>query len=198
MSFLSCLLLKSSSTSSQDDEKSTLEEVSEGGIPIDQPPRALSTPGLQESDLPLSQATTLSKSSSSPELQTLPEAFTKAAAQSAAGGDLLSSRIPTVQASEREASGESTWPGESVISAGPSSSSASISVSVSSSSTSRMRLEFPTAQPGALSPTGHRPRGHTISVSAPSSRRERKMDRDSYHNRGGPSNAEKSSGLSPR
>ncbi|XP_016395658.1 tuberin-like [Sinocyclocheilus rhinocerous] len=189
------LLSRSSSTSSQDDEKSTLEEVSEGGIPIDQPPPALSTPGHQETDVSLSQATTLSKSSSSPELQTLPEAFTKAVAQSASGGDLLSSRIPTVQASEREASVESTWPGESVISAGPSSSSAS--VSVSSSSTSRMRLEFPTAQPGPLSPAGHRPRGHTISVSAPSSRRERKMDRDSYHNRGGPSNIEKSSGLSP-
>uniref|UniRef100_A0A673G1W9 Tuberin n=1 Tax=Sinocyclocheilus rhinocerous TaxID=307959 RepID=A0A673G1W9_9TELE len=136
-------LLKSSSTSSQDDEKSTLEEVSEGGIPIDQPPPALSTPGHQETDVSLSQATTLSKSSSSPELQTLPEAFTKAVAQT-----------------------------------GPSSSSAS--VSVSSSSTSRMRLEFPTAQPGPLSPAGHRPRGHTISVSAPSSRRERKMDRDSF------------------
>uniref|UniRef100_A0A8C1GNN8 Tuberin n=1 Tax=Cyprinus carpio TaxID=7962 RepID=A0A8C1GNN8_CYPCA len=187
-SFVSSLL-KSSSTSSQDDEKSTLEEVSEGGIPIDQPPLALSTPGHQETDVSLSQATTLSKSSSSPELQTLPEAFTKAAVQSAAGGDLLSSRIPTVQAGEREASGES------VISAGPSSSSAS--VSVSSSSTSRMRLEFPTAQPGPLSPAGHRPRGHTISVSAPSSRRERKMDRDSYHNRGAASNTEKSSGLSP-
>uniref|UniRef100_A0A672NEM5 TSC complex subunit 2 n=1 Tax=Sinocyclocheilus grahami TaxID=75366 RepID=A0A672NEM5_SINGR len=148
------LLSRSSSTSSQDDEKSTLEEVSEGGIPIDQPPPALSTPGHQETDVSLSQATTLSKSSSSPELQTLPEAFTKAATQ-----------------------------------IGPSSSSAS--VSVSSSSTSRMRLEFPTAQPGPLSPAGHRPRGHTISVSAPSSRRERKMDRDSYHNRGGPSNIEK-------
>uniref|UniRef100_A0A672NI02 TSC complex subunit 2 n=1 Tax=Sinocyclocheilus grahami TaxID=75366 RepID=A0A672NI02_SINGR len=148
------LLSRSSSTSSQDDEKSTLEEVSEGGIPIDQPPPALSTPGHQETDVSLSQATTLSKSSSSPELQTLPEAFTKAATQSASGGDLAS-------------------------------------VSVSSSSTSRMRLEFPTAQPGPLSPAGHRPRGHTISVSAPSSRRERKMDRDSYHNRGGPSNIEK-------
>uniref|UniRef100_A0A8C2KUM6 Tuberin n=1 Tax=Cyprinus carpio TaxID=7962 RepID=A0A8C2KUM6_CYPCA len=157
------IIMSSSSTSSQDDEKSTLEEVSEGGIPIDQPPLALSTPGHQETDVSLSQATTLSKSSSSPELQTLPEAFTKAAVQSAA--------------------------------AGPSSSSAS--VSVSSSSTSRMRLEFPTAQPGPLSPAGHRPRGHTISVSAPSSRRERKMDRDSYHNRGGASNTEKSSGLSP-
>uniref|UniRef100_A0A671KGG5 Tuberin-like n=1 Tax=Sinocyclocheilus anshuiensis TaxID=1608454 RepID=A0A671KGG5_9TELE len=141
ISFVSSLL-KSSSTSSQDDEKSTLEEVSEGGIPIDQPLPALSTPGHQETDVSLSQATTLSKSSSSPELQTLPEAFTKAAAHSA--------------------------------SAGPSSSS-----------------------PGPLSPAGHRPRGHTISVSAPSSRRERKMDRDSYHNRGGPSNIEKSSGLSP-
>ncbi|XP_059410754.1 tuberin-like isoform X2 [Carassius carassius] len=183
------LLSRSSSTSSQDDEKSTLEEVSEGGIPIDQPPLGLSTPGHQEADVSLSQSTTLSKSSSSPELQTFPEAFTKAAVQSAANGDLLSSRIPTVQASEREASGES------VISAGPSSSSAS--VSVSSSSTSRMRLEFPTSQPGPLSPAGHRPRGHTISVSAPSSRRERKMDRDSYHNRGGASYTEKSSGLSP-
>uniref|UniRef100_A0A9J8A793 Tuberin n=1 Tax=Cyprinus carpio carpio TaxID=630221 RepID=A0A9J8A793_CYPCA len=190
------LLSRSSSTSSQDDEKSTLEEVSEGGIPIDQPPPALSTPGPNESDLDFTHGTTLNKSSSSPELQTLPEAFTKAAAQSAAGGDVLSSEIQTVHAaSEMEALGESAWPGESASSAGPSSSSAS--VSVSSSSTSRMRLEFPTAQPGPLSPTGHRPRGHTISVSAPSSRRERKMDRDSYHNRGGPSNAEKSSGLSP-
>ncbi|XP_042619497.1 tuberin-like isoform X6 [Cyprinus carpio] len=190
------LLSRSSSTSSQDDEKSTLEEVSEGGIPIDQPPPALSTPGPNESDLDFTHGTTLNKSSSSPELQTLPEAFTKAAAQSAADGDVLSSEIQTVHAaSEMEALGESAWPGESASSAGPSSSSAS--VSVSSSSTSRMRLEFPTAQPGPLSPTGHRPRGHTISVSAPSSRRERKMDRDSYHNRGGPSNAEKSSGLSP-
>uniref|UniRef100_A0A8C2ILL4 Tuberin n=1 Tax=Cyprinus carpio TaxID=7962 RepID=A0A8C2ILL4_CYPCA len=134
ISFISSFL-KSSSTSSQDDEKSTLEEVSEGGIPIDQPPPALSTPGPNESDLDFTHGTTLNKSSSSPELQTLPE---------------------------------------SASSAGPSSSS-----------------------PGPLSPTGHRPRGHTISVSAPSSRRERKMDRDSYHNRGGPSNAEKSSGLSP-
>ncbi|KAL0202833.1 hypothetical protein M9458_000851, partial [Cirrhinus mrigala] len=152
----------------------------EGGIPIDQPPPALSTPGLQDADLTFSHGT-LNKSSSSPELQTLPEAFTKAAAQSSSGGDLLSSKIQMVQV-EREAPGESTWPGESVISAGPSSSSASVSIS----------LEFPTAQPGALSPTGHRPRGHTISVGG-----ERKMDRDSYHNRGGPSNAEKSSGLSP-
>lgn len=188
---ISCVYsLKSSSTSSQDD-KSTLEEVSEGGIPIDQPPLTLSSPGPHDPDLTFSHTTTLNKSSSSPELQTLPEAFMKATAESAAAGDVHCSKIQTVQApAEREATGESFG------SPGPSSSSTS--VSVSSSSTSRMRLEFPTAQPGHLSPTGHRPRGHTISVSAPSSRRERKMDRDSYHNRGGPSNAEKSSGLSPR
>ncbi|KAI1886623.1 hypothetical protein AGOR_G00197710 [Albula goreensis] len=59
-----------------------------------------------------------------------------------------------------------------------------------------MRLEFPAPQPSPLSPSGHRPRGHTISVSAPS-RRERKMERDTYHNRGAASNSEKTSGLSP-
>ncbi|XP_051559030.1 tuberin-like isoform X1 [Myxocyprinus asiaticus] len=189
------VLSRSSSTSSQD-EKSTLEEVSEGAIPIDQPPLTLSSPGTQDPDLTFSHSTTLNKSSSSPELQTLPEAFTKATALSTVSGDALGSKMQVVQAStEKEGPGEAAWQWKSVGSAGPSSSSAS--VSVSSSSTSRMKLEFPTSQPGPLSPTGHRPRGHTISVSAPSSRRERKMDRDSYHNRGGPSNAEKSSGLSP-
>nr|XP_055060259.1 tuberin isoform X3 [Misgurnus anguillicaudatus] len=186
-------LSRSSSTSSQDDGKSTLEELSEGGIPIDQPPLTLSTPGAQDSDLTFTHSSLLSKSSSSPELQTLPEAFSKAAAQSAAVGDTVCSKVQVVQvAAEREGPGEATWQVESVVSGASISSS-----SISSSSTSRMRLEFPTTQPGPVSPTGHRPRGHTISVSAPSSRRERKMDRDSYHNRGGPSNVEKSSGLSP-
>uniref|UniRef100_A0A665U8U5 Tuberin n=1 Tax=Echeneis naucrates TaxID=173247 RepID=A0A665U8U5_ECHNA len=143
------IFMSSSSTSSQDDEKSTLEEVSEGAIPIDQPTIGPSTPGSQGPELPFqshsqSQSHGLNKSSSSPELQTLPEAFTKAAME--------------------------------------------------------MRLEFPTAaaQPGPISPSGgHRPRGHTISVSAPSSRRERRTDRESYHGRPGPGNTEKISGLSP-
>ncbi|KAI7790560.1 putative tuberin-like [Triplophysa rosa] len=180
-------LSRSSSTSSQDDEKSTLEEVSEGGIPIDQPPLTLSTPGAQDTDLTFSHTTTLNKSSSSPELQTLPEAFTKDTVPSAAVGDALCTKAQAP--AERDVPGEAVWHGESVGS--------STSVSISSSSMSRMKLEFPTSQPGTVSPTGHRPRGHTISVSAPSSRRERKSDRDSYHNRGGPTNAEKSSGLSP-
>uniref|UniRef100_A0A6Q2YGT0 Tuberin n=1 Tax=Esox lucius TaxID=8010 RepID=A0A6Q2YGT0_ESOLU len=152
----------SSSSSSQDDEKSTLEEVSEGAIPIDQPVLAPSTPGSQGPELPFQSQTqpgtqTLNKSSSSPELQTLPEAFHKATA----GGDGCGSTVPQG---------------------------------------ARMRLEFPAPQqPGPVSPNGgHRPRGHTISVSAPSSRRERRSGGDAYQTtRPAPSNAEKTGGLSP-
>uniref|UniRef100_A0A8C9YYQ4 Tuberin n=1 Tax=Sander lucioperca TaxID=283035 RepID=A0A8C9YYQ4_SANLU len=153
----------SSSTSSQDDEKSTLEEVSEGAIPIDQPTMGPSTPGSQGPELPFqthtqTQGHGLNKSSSSPELQTLPEQ-------------------PHFEKEKVEGS---------VVS--------------SQSGGARMRLEFPAApvQPGPISPSGgHRPRGHTISVSAPSSRRERRTERDSYHSRPGPSTTEKISGLSP-
>uniref|UniRef100_A0A8K9Y420 Tuberin n=1 Tax=Oncorhynchus mykiss TaxID=8022 RepID=A0A8K9Y420_ONCMY len=158
----------SSSSSSQEDEKSTLEEVSEGFIPIDQPPLAPSTPGSQGPELPFQTQTqnqpetqTLNKSSSSPELQTLPEAFPKTTTGPGAGG------------------GEA--PG------------------VRSPSEAKSQLEFPAPhQPGPLSPSGgHRPRGHTISVSAPSSRRER-IGGDTYHTtRPGPTNTEKTSGLSP-
>uniref|UniRef100_A0A8D3EAK6 Tuberin n=1 Tax=Scophthalmus maximus TaxID=52904 RepID=A0A8D3EAK6_SCOMX len=170
------LLLQSSSTSSQDDERSTLEEVSEGAIPIDQPTVGPSTPGSQGPELPFqthsqSQGHGLNKSSSSPELQTLPEAFTKAAMESE-----TSPADTSRQGSE----------GHGAVS--------------SQSGSARMRLEFPAAaaQPGPVSPSGgHRPRGHTISVSAPSSRRERRTERDSYHSRPGPGNAEKISGLSP-
>ncbi|XP_053471231.1 tuberin isoform X2 [Ictalurus furcatus] len=191
------MLSRSSSTSSQDDDKSTLEEVSEGGIPIDQPPLTFSTAGAPDSDLPFSHSQTLNKSSSSPELQTLPEAFARATGSGAGAAELPRSRspvegksVPAQGSAERETLGEA----ESVGSAGLQSVAASVSTS---SSASRMKLEFPSAQPGSLSPSGHRPRGHTISVSAPSSRRERRSDRDSYHNRGGVCNAEKSSGLSP-
>uniref|UniRef100_A0A8B9HPN1 Tuberin n=1 Tax=Astyanax mexicanus TaxID=7994 RepID=A0A8B9HPN1_ASTMX len=160
----------------QDDEKSTLEEVSEGGIPIDQPPLTFSS-GAVDSDPPFPHSQTLNKSSSSPELQTLPEAYAKAVG--AVHGDAPRSRtpvegriVPTQASVEREGAGESVGPAGGLGSGGPPSQ-------------------------GPLSPSGHRPRGHTISVSAPSSRRERKSDRDSYHNRGGTTNAEKSSGLSP-
>lgn len=199
-----CSLLQSSSTSSQDEEKSTLEEVSEGAIPIDHPNLGSLTPGSQGHELPphthsQPQGHGLNKSSSSPELQTLPEAFSKAAMESEyATGDVSWSRAPSegkpppqlphperVEGTITDINGlEVHGQGSEgpVVGAG------------------RMRLEFPTApvQPGPISPSmGHRPRGHTISVSAPS-RRERRTDRDSYHGRSGPGSTEKISGLSPR
>uniref|UniRef100_A0A6Q2WYC3 Tuberin n=1 Tax=Esox lucius TaxID=8010 RepID=A0A6Q2WYC3_ESOLU len=159
--------LQSSSSSSQDDEKSTLEEVSEGAIPIDQPVLAPSTPGSQGPELPFQSQTqpgtqTLNKSSSSPELQTL-------AADSQIG-------------EFNPAPGSGSGCGSTVPQG------------------ARMRLEFPAPQqPGPVSPNGgHRPRGHTISVSAPSSRRERRSGGDAYQTtRPAPSNAEKTGGLSP-
>ncbi|KAM8773032.1 tuberin isoform 1-T1 [Acanthopagrus schlegelii] len=204
------VLSRSSSTSSQDDEKSTLEEVSEGAIPIDQPTMGPSTPGSQGPELPFqthtqSQGHGLNKSSSSPELQTLPEAFTKAAIESetvpadtslprAPSEGKPQSQQPHFEKEKMEGStGGDVNGGQSQGGEGP-------GVVSTQSVGARMRLEFPAApaQPGPISPSGgHRPRGHTISVSAPSSRRERRTERDSYHSRPGPSNTEKISGLSP-
>ncbi|KAM7393868.1 hypothetical protein PAMP_020705 [Pampus punctatissimus] len=219
-------LSRSSSTSSQDEEKSTLEEVSEGAIPIDQPTLGPSTPGSQGPELPFqthtqSQGHGLNKSSSSPELQTLPEAFSKAAMESeTVPGDASRPRAPSegkpqpqpqpqmplqpqqqtqpLHFEKEKVEGSITGDvngvgGQSQASEGP-------GVQSSQSGGARMRLEFPAAaaQPGPISPSGgHRPRGHTISVSAPSSRRERRTERDSYHSRPGPGNTEKISGLSP-
>ncbi|XP_070684646.1 tuberin isoform X2 [Pempheris klunzingeri] len=207
-------LSRSSSTSSQDDEKSTLEEVSEGAIPIDQPTQGLSTPGSQGPELPFqthtqSQGHGLNKSSSSPELQTLPEAFSKAAMESeTAPGDASWPRAPSDGKPqpqqphfEKEKVEGSTGGGGDVNGlGGQSQGGESPGVVSSQGGGARMRLEFPAAAalPGPISPSGgHRPRGHTISVSAPSSRRERRTERDSYHSRPGPSNTEKISGLSP-
>nr|XP_046262431.1 tuberin isoform X2 [Scatophagus argus] len=205
-------LSRSSSTSSQDDEKSTLEEVSEGAIPIDQPTLGPSTPGSQGPELPFqthtqSQGHGLNKSSSSPELQTLPEAFSKAAMESeTATEDLSWPRAPSEgkpqpQQPHFEKEKVEGCTGGDVNGLGSQSQGGEgPSVVSSQSGGTRMKLEFPAApaQPGPISPSGgHRPRGHTISVSAPSSRRERRTERDSYHSRPGPSNTEKISGLSP-
>lgn len=183
--------------------------MSEGAIPIDQPIPGPSTPGGQGPELPFQTHTQspghgLNKSSSSPELQTLPEAFSKAAFESeTVPGDASRPRAPSdakprqppieKQKSEGSTGGDVIGPGgQTQGSEGP-------SVVSSQSGGARMRLEFPAAQAGPISPSGgHRPRGHTISVSAPSSRRERRTERDSYHSRPGASYTEKISGLSPR
>ncbi|CAN9509892.1 unnamed protein product [Ophioblennius macclurei] len=217
-------LSRSSSTSSQDDEKSTLEEVSEGAIPIDQPTPGPSTPGSQGPELPFqthgqSQGHGLNKSSSSPELQTLPEAFSKAAMESegALPADASRPRAPSdgkpqtqpqtqtqVEKDKSEGSAVAVATGD-VVGPVPQSQTAAAADAPGAAPSQGgggavMRLSFPAApaQPGPISPSGgHRPRGHTISVSAPSSRRERRTDRDSYHSRPGPSNTEKLAGLSP-
>lgn len=187
--------------------------MSEGAIPIDQPTLGLSTPGSQGPELPFqphtqSQGHGLNKSSSSPELQTLPEAFASATMESeTALGDTLWPRAPLEGKPQHQqpyydkdkvegsTGGEGSGPGgQNQGGDGP-------CIVSSQSGGTRMRLEFPTApaQPGPISPTGgHRPRGHTISVSAPSSRRERRTERDIYSSRPGPSTTEKISGLSPR
>ncbi|CAL8330550.1 unnamed protein product [Lota lota] len=225
-------LSRSSSTSSQDDEKSTLEEVSEGAIPIDQPTQGPSTPGSQGPELPFqshsqSQGQGLNKSSSSPELQTLPEAFSKAAMESAIShparprapseGKPPPAQTPYAEREKVEGAGgggaaaaavavggggggETTGPTGQGQVGGGGGGGGSDGVSGPHSGAPSMCLEFPSAQayPGPISPSGgHRPRGHTISVSAPSSRRERRTERDSYHSRPGPNNAEKTYGLSP-
>lgn len=200
---------QSSSTSSQDDEKSTLEEVSEGAIPIDQPTPGPSTPGSQGPELPFqshsqSQGHGLNKSSSSPELQTLPEAFAKANLEcESVQGDAPRPRAPSdgkppAQQPQFEKDKVKGSTGVDVNGLGRQNQAGDGSGPTPQSG--GLRLSFPAAptQSGPISPGGgHRPRGHTISVSAPS-RRERRTERDSYHNRPGPSNAEKTSGLSPR
>nr|XP_057925412.1 tuberin isoform X1 [Doryrhamphus excisus] len=196
-------LSRSSSTSSQDDEKSTLEEVSEGAIPIDQPTQGLSTPGSQEllfQGTNQSQGHGLNKSSSSPELQTLPEAFSKAALESEKMlGDVAQPRVLSEAKIQPPVERENVGGDLSGLTM-PSQVMEGSSAVLPQSGGARMKLEFPPsgAQPGPISPSGgHRPRGHTISVSAPSSRRERRTERDSYHSRPGPSSTEKTSGLSP-
>ncbi|XP_029014950.1 tuberin isoform X1 [Betta splendens] len=203
-------LSRSSSTSSQDDEKSTLEEVSEGAIPIDQPTMGPSTPGSQALDLPFqthsqSQSHGLNKSSSSPELQTLPEAFAKAAMESESlladvTKTALDGKPQLQQAHFEKDKVEGSTGGDTNGLGGHSQAAEGPAVAPPQSGGAKTRLEFPAApqQPGPISPSGgHRPRGHTISVSAPSSRRERRTDRDMYHSRPGSGNAEKISGLSP-
>ncbi|CAL8388067.1 unnamed protein product [Arctogadus glacialis] len=204
-------LSRSSSTSSQDEEKSTLEEVSEGAIPIDQPPQGPSTPGSQGPDLPFQPhaAQGLNKSSSSPELQTLPQAFCQGLEAPAPGPPAPSpprprapsdGKPPPAQAPGEREKVEAVGGGGGAAGAGGGAGGGGGETPGSTGGAAGLCLEFPSAvaYPGPLSPCGgHRPRGHTISVSVSSSRRERRTERDSYHSRPGPSTAEKTYGLSP-
>uniref|UniRef100_A0A8C5UEK8 Tuberin n=1 Tax=Malurus cyaneus samueli TaxID=2593467 RepID=A0A8C5UEK8_9PASS len=162
--------LVSSSTSSQED-KSLKEELAEGGIPIGREEgRALEELSFQPSQ-------PLSKSSSSPELQTLQEVLKDANGRE--GPRRLSTEVKSKsQSGNLEGEGLGGWlgRGEDSRAAGAGGGTAAIT--------------------SPRSPSGHRPRGYTISDSAPS-RRGKRIDRDAFKGRAAASNAEKVPGINP-
>ncbi|XP_034781714.2 tuberin-like [Acipenser ruthenus] len=191
---------RSSSSSSQEDDKSTpLEYVGGGAIPIEKGIfHAAGDPMEEEEeddDLSFQHSQTLNKSSSSPELQTLQEAFKDALNKEETPAGKLSIEAepgPTDVNSQLEAAAGGGDGGAAAVGVGG---GAGAGAAAGAGAMPRSRLEFPAPQSTLVSPSGHRPRGHTISGSAPS-HRERKMDHDSYH-RGAASNSEKMSGISP-
>ncbi|GAB1300673.1 Tuberin [Apodemus speciosus] len=164
---------RSSSASSQE-EKSHLEELAAGGIPIE---RAISSEGARPAvDLSFQPSQPLSKSSSSPELQTLQDILGDL-------GDKTDIGRLSPEAKVRSQSGildgeAATWsaPGEeSRITVPP---------------------EGPLPSSSPRSPSGLRPRGYTISDSAPS-RRGKRVERDNFKSRAAASSAEKVPGINP-
>ncbi|XP_055460727.1 tuberin isoform X2 [Psammomys obesus] len=164
---------RSSSASSQE-EKSHLEELAAGAIPIE---RAISSEGARPAvDLSFQPSQPLSKSSSSPELQTLQDLLGDL-------GDKADIGRLSPEAKVRSQSGildgeAATWsaPGEeNRIIAPP---------------------EGPLPSSSPRSPSGLRPRGYTISDSAPS-RRGKRVERDSFKSRAAASSAEKVPGINP-
>ncbi|XP_059548723.1 tuberin isoform X5 [Myotis daubentonii] len=165
---------RSSSTSSQEEKSFHAEELSAGGIPIE---RAVSSEAARPSvDLSFQPSQPLSKSSSSPELQTLQDILGDPGNKADVGR--LS---PEAKARSQSGilDGEGTaWSAPGEASRGPS------------------HAEGPMPSGCPRSPSGLRPRGYTISDSAPS-RRGKRVERDSFKSRAGAANAEKVPGINP-
>lgn len=175
----SALLPQSSSTSSQEDKAPKPEDVAPTGIPIErgrplEDSRAFEALSFQPSQ-------PLSKSSSSPELQTLQEVLKDAGGEGPAGrlsNDLKSKS----QSGHLEGEGAAVgWLGREEGPEAPAG--------------ARLDCGLPAASP--RSPSGHRPRGYTISDSAPSKRGKR-IERDPFKGRAAATNAEKVPGINPR
>uniref|UniRef100_A0A8C9EYR4 Tuberin n=1 Tax=Pavo cristatus TaxID=9049 RepID=A0A8C9EYR4_PAVCR len=168
---------QSSSTSSQDEKSLKSDELVEGGIPIGRGLPAEDGRALEELSFQPSQP--LSKSSSSPELQTLQEIL-----KDANGRDVtrrLSTEVKSKsQSGNLEGEGLGNWlsKGEDARAAG----------------SGGLDGSGPTTSP--RSPSGHRPRGYTISDSAPS-RRGKRMERDAFKSRTAATNTEKVPGINP-
>ncbi|GAB5583199.1 tuberin isoform X5 [Prionailurus iriomotensis] len=142
---------RSSSSSSQEEKSFAAEEVAAGGLPIG---RAVSAEGARPSaGLSFQPAQPLSKSSSSPELQTLQDTLGDP-------GDKADVGRLSPEAKARSQSGTLDGAG------------------------------------ATWSTPGLRPRGYTISDSAPS-RRGKRVERDAFKSRAGASNTEKVPGINP-
>lgn len=165
---------QSSSASSQE-EKPHTEELAAGGIPIE---AAVSSEGGRPSVDPSFQPSQpLSKSSSSPELQTLQDILGNP-------GDKADAGRLSPEAKARSQSG--ILDGESVAWAAPGEEGRGPAVP-----------EGPLPSSCPRSPSGLRPRGYTISDSAPS-RRGKRVERDTLKSRAAASSAEKVPGINPR
>uniref|UniRef100_A0A670JUA8 Tuberin n=1 Tax=Podarcis muralis TaxID=64176 RepID=A0A670JUA8_PODMU len=121
----------------------------------------------------------LSKSSSSPELQTLQEVL-KDAGSEEPPGKLSSDGKSKSQSGHLEGEAAGSWLGRGEDDRPP--------------GAPRVGCSAPVSSP--RSPTGHRPRGYTISDSAPS-RRGKRIERDPFKGRATASNAEKVPGINP-
>ncbi|XP_078200469.1 tuberin isoform X27 [Callithrix jacchus] len=162
---------RSSSTSSQEEKSFHAEELARG-IPIE---RAVSSEGGRPSvDLPFQPSQPLSKSSSSPELQTLQDILGDPGDKAEVGR--LSPEVKARSQSGILDGDSATWsgPGED----------------------SRGQPEGPLPSSSPRSPSGLRPRGYTISDSAPS-RRGKRVERDAFKSRAAASSAEKVPGINP-
>ncbi|KAF3818852.1 hypothetical protein GH733_012269 [Mirounga leonina] len=165
-----------SSSSSSQEEKFPAEELAARGIPIE---RAVSSEGARPSvELSFQPSQPLSKSSSSPELQTLQDILGDP-------GDKTDVGRLSPEAKARSQSGildgaGASWsaPGEESQGRGPA------------------QPEGPLPSSCPRSPSGLRPRGYTISDSAPS-RRGKRVERDAFKSRAGASNTEKVPGINP-
>uniref|UniRef100_A0A674JAH7 Tuberin n=1 Tax=Terrapene triunguis TaxID=2587831 RepID=A0A674JAH7_9SAUR len=167
----------SSSTSSQEEKSLKSDEVVAGGIPIGRVVPSEDGRTLEELSFQPSQP--LSKSSSSPELQTLQEVLKDTNTKEATGR--LSTELKSKsQSGNLEGEGASSW-----LSQGD---------DAGITGTARLDCSVPSSSP--RSPSGHRPRGYTISDSAPS-RRGKRVERDAFKSRTAASNAEKVPGINP-
>ncbi|XP_069065851.1 tuberin isoform X3 [Pleurodeles waltl] len=178
------LFSRSSSVSSQEDKSLQPEAVAAVGIPIEKAIAASSETALGELSFQPSQ--TLSKSSSSPELQTLHELVKDAT-------DRLHQGMTDQSAAGSLSVDAQSAPPVLHLEDGIASSPASLETdNMAASGNSGNAALHP--QP-AQSPNGYRPRGHTISDSEPS-RRGKKIEKDAFKSRS-KSKAEKVPGIDP-